>query len=123
MVLEGDCTAGTFALAHREVLVESGSSLDRRCVGAGGLVDVVDTAVGSDLFVMSALNMRDASVVISHSAQVSTSAAGVVGAVGLDNIILNKRSSSPTVESDQTVTTSIDGSGIVDGAARNESSI
>ena len=56
VVLESDGTAGTLALANREVLVESGSALDRRCVGAGGLVNVVDATVGSDLVVMSAMN-------------------------------------------------------------------
>jgi len=55
VVLESNGTAGTLALANREVLVESGSSLDRRRVGAGGLVDVIDTTVGSDLFDLSAM--------------------------------------------------------------------
>lgn len=54
--------------------------------------------------------------VVSHSAQVSASAAGVVGAVGLDDIVLNKRSGGPAVEGNQTVATSIDGSRVVDGA-------
>lgn len=49
VVLEGDCTAGALGLTHREVLVECGSSLDRGRVGASGLIDVVNTAVGSNL--------------------------------------------------------------------------
>jgi len=56
VVLESDGTAGTLALANREILMESGSSLDRRSVCTGGLVDVVDTTVGSDLVDMSAIN-------------------------------------------------------------------
>lgn len=49
VVLKGDGTAGALGLTHREVLVECGGSLDRGCVGASGLIDVVNTAVGSDL--------------------------------------------------------------------------
>jgi hypothetical protein len=50
VVLEGDGSAGTLGLANRDVLVESGSSLDRRGVGAGSLVNVVHSAVGCDLY-------------------------------------------------------------------------
>lgn len=53
---------------------------------------------------------------MSHSAQVGSSAAGIVGAVGLNHIVLNKRSSGPAVEGNQTVTTSVDRSRVVDGA-------
>lgn len=54
--------------------------------------------------------------VVSHSAQVGASAAGVVGTIGLDDIVLNKRSGGPTVESNQAVSTSIDRSRVVDRA-------
>jgi hypothetical protein len=47
---------------------------------------------------------------------VGTSAAGVVSAVCLNDKILDKRPSGPTVQGDQTVVASIDGAGVVDGA-------
>jgi len=56
--------------------------------------------------------------VVSYSAQMGSSAARIVGAVGLDDIVLDKRSGGPTVKSNQTVTTSIDGSRVVDGAVK-----
>lgn len=49
VVLESDGTTGALALTDREVLVERSSSLDGRSVGTSGLVDVVDTAIRSDL--------------------------------------------------------------------------
>lgn len=118
VVLESNGTAGTLALANREVLMESGGSLDRRSVCTGGLVDVVDTTVRSDLIDMSAMDMRGTHVMMSYSAQMGSSAARVVGTVGLDDIVLDKRSGGPTVKSNQTVTTSIDGSRVVDGAVK-----
>lgn len=48
----------------------------------------------------------------------SSSAARVVCAVGLNHIVLYKRSGSPTVQSDQTVVISIYGSGVVDGTVQ-----
>lgn len=48
----------------------------------------------------------------------SPSAARVVSAVGFDHIVLYKRSSRPTVQSDQTVVIGIYGSGVVDGTAQ-----
>ena len=55
---------------------------------------------------------------MSYSAQMGSSAARVVGAVGLDDVVLDKRSGGPTVKSNQTIATSIDGSRVVDGAAK-----
>lgn len=46
----------------------------------------------------------------------SSSTAGVVCAVGLNDIVLDKGSGGPSVKRDQTVTTSIDGSSVLDGA-------
>jgi hypothetical protein len=116
VVLEGDGTAGTLALAHGEVLVECSSSLDRRGVGTSGLVDVIDTAVRGDLVPNVSNEHRHSVNSMSYSAQVSSSAARVVSAVCLNDIVLNKRPSGPTVQGDQTVATSIDGAGVVDGA-------
>jgi hypothetical protein len=51
----------------------------------------------------------------------STSTSGVVSAVGLNHVVLDKRTGSPTVQSNQTVTPSIDGSSVLDGAANHQS--
>jgi hypothetical protein len=115
VVLESDGTAGTLALAHGEILMERSSSLDRRGIGASGLVDVIDTTVRGDLFLRSAMDTGTVNS-ISYSARVGSSAAGVISAVCLNDIVLNKRSSGPTVQGDQTVAASIDGAGVVDGA-------
>jgi hypothetical protein len=53
---------------------------------------------------------------MSYSAQVVSSTAGVVSAVGLDNMVLKKRSSESTVQGDRAVATRIDGAGVVNGA-------
>lgn len=48
----------------------------------------------------------------------SSSAARVVGAVGLNDIVLDERAGSPAVQSDQTVIISIYGSSVVNCAAQ-----
>jgi len=48
VVLERDRAARTLALADREILVECRGTLDRRSVGASGLVNVVSTAISCD---------------------------------------------------------------------------
>jgi len=58
-----------------------------------------------------------------YSAQMSTSAAGVVGTVGLDDVVLDKRAGGPAVKSNQTIATSIDGSRVVDGAAKGSEGV
>jgi len=66
--------------ADGPVLVEAGSALDRGLVGAPRLVDVVDTAVVLD------------------RAELLGSGRGVVGAVGLDNVVLNQGVGGPSVQ-------------------------
>jgi len=66
--------------ADGPVLVEAGSALDRGLVVAPRLVDVVDTAV------------------VLYRAKLGGSGRGVVGAVGLDDVVLNQGAGGPSVQ-------------------------
>jgi hypothetical protein len=116
MILGSDGTADTLALAYREVLVHCGSSLDCGGVGTSGLIYVINTVVRGNLFGISTTDTDDLNILMSYSAQVVSSTAGVVSAVGLDNMVLKKRSSESTVQGDRAVATRIDGAGVVNGA-------
>lgn len=98
VVREGDGAASPLALADAEVLVEGLSALDARGVGADDLVDVVSTTVAS------------------HGAQLRAGRTGVVGAVGLDDIVLNEGARGPAVESEQRVATSVEAASVCNGA-------
>lgn len=90
VVGEGDSSAGTLALAHREILVEGRRALDAGRVGAHDLVDVVGSAVAG------------------HAAQLGARGAGVVRAVGLDHVVLDERRRGPAVECEQRVAAGVE---------------
>lgn len=98
VVREGDGTASPLALADAEVLIEGLSALNAGSVGADDLVDVVSAAVAG------------------HGAQLRAGRTGVVGSVGLDDIVLNEGARGPAVESEQRVATSVEASRVCDGA-------
>lgn len=75
-----DSSRGALVLADRPVLVEGGGTLDGRLLSADTLVDIVDGAVSGD------------------GTHVGETAAGVVGAVGLEDVVLNQGVGAPSVD-------------------------
>ena len=80
------------------VLLKGPCSIDGGLVGTGGCGNVVGTAVS-----------REATLALG-------SAAGVVGAVRLDHVVLHKRVAGPTVDGKVTVTLRLERSAVVDRA-------
>lgn len=81
MVLHGNGTTNTLLSTNGPVLLEGASTIDGRLVGASRDVEVVLTTIGGD-----------ASLVLGP-------AAGVVGAIRFNDIVLNKRVASPAIDS------------------------
>lgn len=100
VVREGDGAAGPLALADAEVLVEGLSALNARSIGADDLVDVISAAIAG------------------HGAQLRAGRSRVVCAVGLNDIVLNERACGPAVKSEQRVATSVEATGVCDGAVQ-----
>lgn len=96
VVLHVDAATDTLLSADRPVLVEGPGTVNGGLVVTGGLVEVVSATVGVD------------------SALVGGSAAGVVGAVGLDNVVLDERVAGPAVDGEVTVTLEVDVATVVD---------
>lgn len=80
VVLRSDGTTDALLRAHRPVLLESRRAVDGGLVGAGGLVDIVCSAVRL------------------NGALLAGAGAGVVGSVGLDNVVFNERVACPAVQ-------------------------
>lgn len=98
VVLHGDGTTDTLALADRPVLLEGACAIDRRLVCASRDVDVVIAAVS-----------RERTLVLS-------TAAGVVGTKRFNHVVFDEGRSSPTVDSKVAITLGVEASTIVDGA-------
>jgi hypothetical protein len=98
MILHVHAATNALGSAYRPVLLERSCAIDRRLVGAGRNRDIVCAAVSLE----ATLALR--------------TTAGVVGAVGFNNIVLDKGVSSPAVDGKIAVTLRIEGAAIVDGA-------
>lgn len=85
-------------LVNLPVLLKGPRSIDGRLVSTGGGRNVVGTAVSLE------------------AALALGSAAGVVGAVRLDHVVLHKRVAGPTVDGKVAVTLRLEGSAVVDRA-------
>jgi hypothetical protein len=75
-----DRTADAMALTDRPVLLEGRRSFDGGFVGAGGLKDCVSTPINC------------------HRALLGGGARGVVAAEALDDVVLDERVCSPTID-------------------------
>lgn len=91
-------TCSAILHAFLPVLLKGPCSVDGGLVGTGRGGNVVSTTVSLE----ATLALR--------------SAAGVVGAVRLDHVVLHKRVAGPTVDSQVTVTLRVEGTAVVDGA-------
>ena len=80
MAANGDLAADALLLADRPELVEGGGAINGRLVNALGLVDVVSAAIGGD------------------GALLGRPATWVVGAEGLDDVVLDQRVDGPPVQ-------------------------
>lgn len=112
--LHVDAATDTLSLADGPVLVEGLArispaicalrevtylgAIDGGLVVTGGLGDGVGSAVGLE------------------GTKVLSSAAGIVGAERLDNVVLYERVASPAVDSEVAVTLGVEGTAVVDGA-------
>jgi hypothetical protein len=79
-------TRRTLVLTDAPVLVEGSGTRDRGLVGADTLVDIVDGAISGD------------------STHVLEPAAGIVGAVGLEDVVLDEGVLAPAVDGEVRVT-------------------
>jgi hypothetical protein len=82
MVLDRNRASDALASPHTPELLERRRPINRRLVGAGRLEDVVSAAVGLD------------------GALLLSSRGGVVGTVGLDDVVFDERVACPAVEGD-----------------------
>lgn len=98
MVASRDGAANTLLRADRPVLGESLGAVDGRSVGAGCGVDVVGAAVRSD----GSLELH--------------AVAGVVGAVGVEDVVLDERVAGPAVDAEVGVAGGVEGAGVFDGS-------
>lgn len=98
VILGSDGTTNTAIPTNRPVLLESGSALDRRLVGAGGLEDVVGTAVRLD------------------GAFLGRCGAGIVRAVGLDDVVFDQGVLGPAVDAEVAVSIDVVAAGVLDGS-------
>lgn len=96
MILGGNGPPDALRLPHRPILLEGLSALDGRCIGSGRRVDVVGASVGG------------------NGAFVRSSAAGVIRAVGLDNVVLDQRGGGPAVNAQITVSAGVEGARVLD---------
>lgn len=103
MVASGDRAGGALGLADRPVLLEGGSTRDGGLVGTGVGADSVDAAIAGDSAELS--NTRLAG------------AAGVVRAVGLDNVVLGLGAVDPAVDGKVGTTRSLVVGRVGDGAS------
>ena len=98
VVLHGDGTTNTLALANRPVLLEGASAINGGLVGAGRDVDVVIATIS-----------REASLELSTTA-------GVVGSVGFNHVVLDQWRAGPAIDGKVSVTLGVEASAVVDGA-------
>lgn len=97
VILHGDRASDALGGANRPVLLEGPGTIDRGLVVASRNVEVVGATVSLDLsFVLR-------------------SAAGVVGAVGLNDVVLDERVASPAVDGQIPVAARVERTAIVDG--------
>jgi hypothetical protein len=83
VILHGHAALGALVLAHRPVLLEGLGAVDRRLVDAGRHTNLVGAAVGLE----GALGLGAA-----------VACTGVVGAVGLDDVVFDQRGAGPAVD-------------------------
>lgn len=105
VVLHVDRAADALGGADGPVLLKGLRAVDRGLVGARRDVDVVGAAVGVD------------------GALVLAAAAGVVGAVGVDDVVLDEGVPGPAVDGQVPVAARVERTTIVDGAIIVESAI
>jgi hypothetical protein len=98
MVLHVHAATNALSSAYRPVLLERPCAINRRLVSAGRNRHIVCAAVSLE----AALALR--------------TTAGVVGAVGLDDIVLNKGIASPAVDGKIAITLRVEGTAVIDGA-------
>lgn len=98
VVLHGDGAADALGGADGPVLVEGRGALDGRLVVAGGEVDVVGAAVALERALVLRVGAR------------------VVGAVGLNHVVLDQRVVSPAVHGQVPVAARVERTAVVDGA-------
>lgn len=96
MVSSSDSTTNTLLRPDRPVLRESLGAVDGRLVDAGAGVDVVSAAVGVD----GALELQVA--------------AGVVGSVGVEDVVLDQRVAGPAVHAEVCITLGREGAAVLD---------
>lgn len=96
VVLHVDGSARALLGADGPVLLEGPGAVDRGLVGPGGDVDVIGAAVGLELALVLGL------------------AAGVVGAVGLDDVVLYEWVARPAVDAEVAVALGIERAAVVD---------
>lgn len=85
VVGSGNSSSDSLVLANGPILGEGSGSLDGSGVGAGSRVDIVDGSIGGD------------------GALVGASTAGVVVAVGLDDVVLDQGVSGPAIDGEVAV--------------------
>lgn len=102
MVCSGDGTARTLASTDGPVLLEGSSSLNGRLVCTGGLEDLVCGTVGGD------------------TADFGGGGGGIVGAKVFDDVVFDEGGGSPTIDGEVGVSVGFVGSGVGDGALREE---
>lgn len=101
MILHRDGTADALLSADRPVLLERASSINGRLVGAGRDVDIVLSTVAGE------------------AALVLGPAAGVVGSIRLNDVVLNKRVAGPAVDGKIAIAARVEGATIVDGPEKS----
>ena len=93
-----DSAPNTVRGADGQVLRERLGAVDRRCIGAGDLVDVVRAAVARD------------------RAHVGGSRARVVVTVGVHDVVFDQRISGPAVDGQVGVAAWVEGAGVGEGS-------
>lgn len=100
MVSSVNGTANALLRANAPVLGESLGAVDRRRIDAGARVDLVLAAVGL------------------HGALVGQLAGGVVGAVGVEDVVFDERRTGPAVDAEVGVAVGLEGAAVLDGSGR-----
>jgi hypothetical protein len=96
VILHVYAATDTLSSANRPVLLEGPCAIDRRLVGAGRDGNVVGTTVG-----------LEATLALS-------TAAGVVGTVRFDHVVLHKRVASPAVHREVAITLRVERATVID---------